>query len=165
LSRRKYGGKSRKHRGFWIAPQLNSHGIQRGKDCGFGILGILELRDLTLNIIVHYSHLSPSFFFKSIYSILPWSLIKELKAQLTKLMSKDPKTADQKPYTLNPDIMPEAILSSMAFIIKVKRPRLRIFIGRVSKIRIGRKKAFRMPRTAAANNALEKLFTCIPSIK
>jgi len=52
----------------------------------------------------------------------------------------------------------------MAFMIKVKRPRLRILIGRVRTIKIGRKKAFRMPRMAAANKALKKLFTCIPSI-
>jgi hypothetical protein len=91
-------------------------------------------------------------------------LIKELKAQLTTLMRRDPKTADQKPYTSNPDITPEAILSNMAFIIKVKRPRLRILIGSVKIIKIGRKKAFKMPRIAAANKAVKKPFTCIPSI-
>jgi len=117
-----------------------------------------------LDDLPNHSHLFPSFFFKSIYSTLPCLLIKELKAQLTTLISRDPKTADQKPYTSNPDITPEAILSNMAFMIKVKRPRLRILMGSVKIIKIGRKKAFKMPRMAAANSAVKKPFTCIPSI-
>jgi hypothetical protein len=52
----------------------------------------------------------------------------------------------------------------MAFIIKVKRPIVRMFIGRVKKIKIGRKNAFRMPRIAAADKALKKPLTCIPLI-
>jgi hypothetical protein len=53
----------------------------------------------------------------------------------------------------------------MAFIRKVKRPRLRMLIGSVSKMRMGRKKAFRMPRMAAAKKALKNPLTCMPSIR
>jgi hypothetical protein len=46
--------------------------------------------------------------------------------------------------------------------IKVKRPRVRIFMGRVRIISMGLKKAFRTPRIAAAKNALEKPLTWMP---
>jgi hypothetical protein len=46
---------------------------------------------------------------------------------------------------------------------KVNKPRLIIFIGRVKSSAMGRKKAFSMPRMAAADNAEKKPLTCIPS--
>jgi hypothetical protein len=51
----------------------------------------------------------------------------------------------------------------MAFMIKVNRPRLKMLIGSVKIIKIGRKKAFKIPRIAAANKAVKKPFTWIPS--
>jgi hypothetical protein len=105
-----------------------------------------------------YSHLLP-FFFKSIYSIFPCGLINELRAQLTTLMITEPRTAAQNPRTSNPEITPDAILSNRALMIKVKRPRVRILMGRVRIISMGRKKAFKTPRIAAAKNALKKPLT------
>ena len=55
--------------------------------------------------------------------------------------------------------MPDAILSIRALITKVKRPRVRILMGSVSRIRIGRNNAFNMPRIAAAKNADAKPLT------
>jgi hypothetical protein len=98
------------------------------------------------------------------YSTLPCAPIKELKTQLTTLISKEPNTADQNPYTSKPEITPDAILSSKALMIKVNRPRVIILMGSVRIINIGRKKAFKIPRMAAAKKALKKPFTCMPSI-
>ena len=60
---------------------------------------------------------------------------------------------------------PEAIFNSSAFMTKVKRPRVIILIGRVRMNRIGRNKAFSIPRTAAAQKALKNPLTLIPSIR
>ena len=46
---------------------------------------------------------------------------------------------------------------------KVKRPRVIMFMGRVRIISSGRKKAFSIPRMAAAKKALKKPVTLIPS--
>ena len=48
--------------------------------------------------------------------------------------------------------------------IKVNRPRVKILMGSVRIINMGRKKAFKIPRMAAAKKALKKSFTCIPSM-
>lgn len=53
----------------------------------------------------------------------------------------------------------------MALMTKVKSPRLSILTGRVNISSIGRKKAFSIPKIAAAKNADKKPLTCIPSIK
>jgi hypothetical protein len=92
-------------------------------------------------------------------------LIKELRSQLATLIRMEPNTADQNPRTSKPEMMPETIISRSAFMTNVKRPKLSIFIGRVKKMRIGRKKAFSIPSMAAANTAVKKLLTCIPSSK
>ena len=49
--------------------------------------------------------------------------------------------------------------------IKVNNPRVKILIGRVKTISIGRKNALNTPRTAAARKALIKLLTSIPLIR
>jgi hypothetical protein len=91
--------------------------------------------------------------------------MKEVINQLIKLIKREPKTADQNPATSNPGITPEAIMSNIAFITKVKNPRVNMFIGRVMINKNGRKKAFSMPRMAAAKKAEKKPLTCIPSSK
>jgi hypothetical protein len=53
----------------------------------------------------------------------------------------------------------------IAFITKVKSPRLNTFMGSVKINNMGRKKAFSIPKIAPAKNADKKLFTCIPSSK
>jgi hypothetical protein len=60
---------------------------------------------------------------------------------------------------------PEAIFSSSALITKVKRPKVMILIGSVNMNRIGRNKAFKIPRTAAAQKALKNPLTLMPSIR
>jgi hypothetical protein len=110
-----------------------------------------------------YSHLSPPLCSRSIYVTLPCSFINELRSQLTRLIRNEPNTAGQNPYTSKPEMTPETILSKNAFIRKVNRPRLRIFIGSVRMRAMGRKKAFNMPRIAAADKAEKKPLTCIPS--
>jgi hypothetical protein len=47
----------------------------------------------------------------------------------------------------------------------VKRPKVRRLIGRVRIKRIGRKKIFKMPRIAAAKNALKKPLISMPLIR
>lgn len=111
-----------------------------------------------------HSQRPPSFFFRSIISTLPRSLIKEFKIQLTMLITTEPDTAAQKPDTSNPEITPEAIISINAFITNVKRPKVRMLMGSVRIIRTGRKKAFRMPRIAAVRKALINPLTSIPFI-
>ena len=90
---------------------------------------------------------------------MPLSLIKDVRSQLTRLISKDPKTAVQNPRTSKPDITPDAIMSRIALITKVKSPRVRTVMGNVKRNNMGRKKAFRIPRIAAANSAEEKPLT------
>jgi hypothetical protein len=62
-------------------------------------------------------------------------------------------------------MIPETIISITALITKVKSPRLRIFTGSVNINSMGLKKAFSIPKIAAAKNADKKPLTCIPSIK
>jgi hypothetical protein len=97
--------------------------------------------------------------------MVPRSFMNDVSAQLTKLMNSDPKTADQNPLTSKPGITPETIKSMTAFITKVNNPRLKIFMGSVSMNNMGRKKAFNMPKIAAAKNAEIKPLTCMPSSK
>ena len=99
------------------------------------------------------------------YWILPLSLINEVRNQLTRLIKSDPKTADQNPFTPNPDTRPDTINSMMAFKTKVKNPKVTMVIGSVSINKMGRKNAFKIPRNAAAKNAEKKPLTYIPSIR
>jgi len=62
-------------------------------------------------------------------------------------------------------MIPETIINITALITKVKSPRLRMFTGSVNINSMGRKKAFSIPKIAAAKNADKKPLTCIPSIK
>jgi hypothetical protein len=91
--------------------------------------------------------------------------MKELSTQLTRLMRREPNTADQNPETSKPGITPEAIFSMKALIKKVKRPKLNILMGRVKMMTIGLKNAFSRPSMAAAKKAEKKLLTRIPSSK
>jgi hypothetical protein len=104
-------------------------------------------------------------YFRSIYCTVPCSFIKELRTQLTKLIRREPNTADQKPKTSKPGMTPEAIFSIKALIKKVNRPRLNILIGRVKMMMIGLRNAFSMPNMAAAKKAGKKPLTRIPSSK
>ena len=97
-------------------------------------------------------------------SILPCRIIKEFKSQLNKPISREPKTAVQNPLTSKPGINPETIKSKNAFIINVKRPKLRILMGRVRIKRTGLRKAFSMLKMAAAKKAEKKPLTWMPSI-
>jgi len=72
------------------------------------------------------------------------------------LIIKEPITAAQNPFTSNPEIIPEAIFSITALMIKVNNPRLRMLIGSVNIIAMGRKKALSIPRAAAAKKAEKK---------
>ena len=58
-------------------------------------------------------------------------MIKEVINQLIRLINREPKTADQNPATSNPEITPEAIMSNIALITKVKKPSVNMLIGRV----------------------------------
>lgn len=74
-----------------------------------------------------------------------------------------PKTAAQKPVTVNPGIRPDAIFSISALMTKVNRPNERMFMGNVRINRIGRKNRLRIPNAAAAKKALKKPAAEIPS--
>ncbi len=86
-------------------------------------------------------------------------MINDVKSQLIRLINKEPNTADQKPEIPNPEITPDTIISNSAFRTNVKRPKVRIVIGRVKIKRIGLKTAFNMPKLAAAKKAEKKPLT------
>lgn len=115
--------------------------------------------------VTHHSHLLPPLCVRSIYCTVPCSLMKELSTQLTRLIRREPNTADQNPETSKPGITPEAIFNMKALIKKVKRPKLNILMGRVRMMTIGLKNAFSMPSMAAAKKAEKKPRTRIPSSK
>ena len=79
--------------------------------------------------------------------------MNEFSSQLMILIIKEPKTADQNPWTSKPGITPEAIFNIRALITKVKKPRVKILMGRVKISAIGLNRAFKMPSMAAAQNA------------
>ena len=83
--------------------------------------------------------------------------------QLMMLIIKDPKTADQNPITSKPVITTAAIFSISALMTKVKKPRDKIFIGRVNTSAIGLKKALRIPSMAAAKSADKNPLIWMPS--
>jgi hypothetical protein len=60
-------------------------------------------------------------------------------------------------------ITPDAIFSISALMTNVKNPRVRMLMGNVRRIRIGRNSAFNIPSIAAAKKAETKPLTCIPS--
>ena len=115
--------------------------------------------------VTHHSHRLPPLCVSSIYCTVPCSLMKELSTQLTRVMRREPNTADQNPETSKPGITPEAIFSMKALIKKVKRPKLNILMGSVKMMTIGLKNAFSMPNMAAAKKAEKKPLTRIPSSK
>jgi hypothetical protein len=57
------------------------------------------------------------------------------------------------------------MISIKAFMTKVKRPKLKMFTGRVKSKATGLKKTFRIPRTAAARSADIIPSTLIPLIR
>jgi hypothetical protein len=85
--------------------------------------------------------------------------------KLTTLITREPNTAVQNPWTSKPGMTPDTILSIRAFITKVKRPKVRIFMGSVKRITIGRKKALSTPNMAAAKKAEKKPLVRMPSRK
>lgn len=70
--------------------------------------------------------------------------------------------AQKKPSTLNPGTIIFTKSINIAFIINVKRPKVKILIGRVRIRRIGFKNAFIIPKTSAATNAVVKSAICTP---
>lgn len=63
---------------------------------------------------------------------------------------------------LNDDIIPAAILKTIAFTTKVNKPRVRILIGKVSSNKMGRRMAFSKPITKLAIKADLKFFISKP---
>jgi hypothetical protein len=78
-------------------------------------------------------------------------------------MIREPNKAAQKPWTSKPGMTPDTIINNRALMTKMKRPKLRMVKGRVRRMRMGRKKALRIPRIAAEKKALQNPFTVIPS--
>lgn len=70
--------------------------------------------------------------------------------------------AQRKPSTLKPGTSLSANIIKSAFITKVKRPRVMIVTGKVSKTKIGFKNALNIPITRAAIKAEVKLSTLTP---
>jgi len=70
--------------------------------------------------------------------------------------------AHQKLETQNPGTMEEASKTSIALMTSVKRPRVKMFMGSVRKIRIGFKIALIAPSTTAKTKAITKLSTKTP---
>ena len=79
--------------------------------------------------------------------------MKEVISQLTTLISKEPNKADPNPVTWKPDMTPDTIINSTAFITNVNIPRVKMLIGKVITNNMGRKKALSMPNIPDANTA------------
>lgn len=65
--------------------------------------------------------------------------------------------AQKKPLTIKPGTKLLTKRINKAFMIKVKRPNVSMFMGRVSNMSIGFKNAFIIPKTKAATKAVVKL--------
>ena len=76
--------------------------------------------------------------------------------------SKEPKNALKNPSTSNPGEINPANIKSRALITSVKSPRVRIFIGRVTRTRIGLMKTLMSAITTATRRALQNVSTEIP---
>jgi len=66
------------------------------------------------------------------------------------------KRATKNPLTLKPGNIAAAKPTIKAFITRVNSPNVKMFIGKVKKIKIGRIKEFIAPKTMAANKAAPK---------
>jgi hypothetical protein len=99
----------------------------------------------------------------SIYSTRPDRSINDVNNQLTRLISKDPNTADQNPCTSNPEIKIDTKFNKNALMINVKKPSDKRFIGSVTINSMGRINALRIPRIAAAKKAERNPVEWIPS--
>jgi hypothetical protein len=84
-----------------------------------------------------------------IFTRLPLPIIT-LRIKLTTVITIEPKTAVRKLLTSNPSTSLETIHRKNPFITNVKRPRLRMFRGRVMKSIMGLIKAFTIPRMREA---------------
>jgi hypothetical protein len=73
--------------------------------------------------------------------------------------------AAQKPLTSNPLITADAKSTMMAFITKVKSPKVKILIGRVMMRRIGLTSTLMTPRKRATHNAEKNPSTTTPGIR
>lgn len=73
--------------------------------------------------------------------------------------------ATQKPVTSNPLIIDEANRIINALITKVSRPKVKILIGKVIKIKIGLSKIFNSAKNKASQSTVQKPATVTPGIK
>jgi hypothetical protein len=73
-------------------------------------------------------------------------------------------TATQKPLTWKPFTTDEASRMISPLMTNVKRPRVRILMGRVMRIRNGFRSMFTIPRKRATHKAEKKLLTVTPGI-
>ena len=73
--------------------------------------------------------------------------------------------ATQKPLTEKPSITDDANKISKALITKVNKPRVRMLIGKVIKIKIGLTKTLIIPKNKANHKADQKPATTTPGIK
>jgi hypothetical protein len=69
------------------------------------------------------------------------------------LVMMAPQKAPQKLYTVNPGTIHEAMMKAKALIIMIKKPRVKIVMGRVKRIRTGLIKVLISPKTRAASRA------------
>jgi hypothetical protein len=75
------------------------------------------------------------------------------------------RTAIQKPLTSKPLTSDEAKRIISPLITNVKRPSVRILMGRVMRMRKGLRRRFTIPRNKATHKAEKKLLTVTPGIK
>jgi hypothetical protein len=74
------------------------------------------------------------------------------------------RTATQKPLTWKPLTTDEAKRIIHPLITNVKRPKVRILMGRVMRMRKGFRRRLTIPRNKATHNAEKKLLTVTPGI-
>jgi len=74
------------------------------------------------------------------------------------------RSAVKNPVTKNPGIKYAARSTRSALMTKINKPSVKIVIGSVSKIRIGRTKELRIPRTIATRTTVIQLVTATPGM-
>jgi len=87
--------------------------------------------------------------------------LKRIELMIAK--AREPSKALQKPYLKrNPGTKAADNPKIIEFKTKKNKPKVRIINGKVNKVKVGSKSAFKMPKTAAVINALPKLSISTP---
>ena len=101
----------------------------------------------------------------AVFSSIDYSETTQVMMLEMTVRIRAPRVAVQKPLTAMSGTRNEVIFSMSPLTTKVNSPRVRMLTGRVSRIRMGRKMAFKMDRTTAAMMTAAMESKYMPSTK